>query len=467
MLPSKIAFVDIETTGTSTRADRIIEIGIIRVEHNQVVEQFQTLVNPDSYLPPEISALTGISTELLSRAPSFSSVAKDISGLLKDCVFSAHNVRFDYGFVKQELARQDISYRARNLCTVKLSRALFPKFKRHSLDAVIKRFGFNCEHRHRAFDDAWVCWQFYEQLFTLFPQKKLEQTIMKVMQRPTVPINLSEELLDSLPECPGVYIFYGESGAPLYVGKSINIQSRVKDHFSSDHFSSKEMQLSQQVTSIETIPTTGELGALFKEAQLVKKLQPLYNRQLRLTKKLLILKTKTNEQGYLQPYLEDVDHITPTEVASVMGVFKNKKQATTFLTQIAKDQQLCEKLLGIDHSKVACFGYRLGRCKGGCVGKENPALYNSRLFIALSAAKIKQWPFSGAIAIDEKDPETNLGERHIFDQWCYLGKETYGDEGVTKDSMDDVTFDLDTYKILRRHLITLRKDSIQTFSTTL
>lgn len=161
MLPQKIAFVDIETTGTSLRSDRIIEIGVLRVENNQVIDTYRSLVNPETYVPAEIEGLTGIRQEDLENAPTFPTIKKDLLNILGDCIFAAHNVRFDYGFVRSELKREGVAYRAKNLCTVKLSRSLFPRFKRHSLDAVMERCGISCENRHRAFDDAQVIWEFY------------------------------------------------------------------------------------------------------------------------------------------------------------------------------------------------------------------------------------------------------------------------------------------------------------------
>lgn len=451
MLPPKIAFVDVETTGTSLTRDRIIEIGVVRVEDGKVVDRFQSLLNPDTHVPTEIEALTGIASNDLVNAPHFTSIRKDLYSILDGCVFSAHNVRFDYGFVRSEFAREDVTYRAKNLCTVKLSRTLFPRHKHHNLDSLIERFDFSCPSRHRALDDAWVCWQFYEKLGSLFEVNKLEQAIARVMKRPSLPINLSEETLESLPEGPGVYLFYGKDGMPLYVGKSVNIRERVLSHFATDHSSSTEMKIAQQIHSIETIPTNGELGALFKEAQLVKSLQPLYNRQLRRARKMILGKMAPSKyqapSSYFSVTLEEVDQIDPAELDQIIGVFKSQQQARQFLWQQVKDHKLCPKLLGLEKGKGACFGYRLGKCSGGCLGKENPALYNGRLTIALAKGKLRRWPFTGPIAIEERLDDDHV-EEHIIDQWCYLGSRT----SETQELSQEIKFDLDTYKILNRFL---------------
>src|SRR5207248_1512466 len=148
--------------------------------------------------------------------------------------------------------------------------------------------------RHRAFDDAQVLWEFYQIAQKQCPEDSFLSAVNAALKKPSLPINIPANMLDVIPEKPGVYIFYGQQGTPLYVGKSINIKERVLSHFASDHSSPKEMKISQQIESIETITTAGELGALVKESILVKKLQPLYNRQLRITRKLVIIRKKIN-----------------------------------------------------------------------------------------------------------------------------------------------------------------------------
>ncbi len=452
MLPKKIAFVDIETTGTSLYRDRIIEIGILRVEDNKLVDTYKTLINPEAYLPEEITMITGITSKDLEDAPIFGSVKKDVQKILKDCVFAAHNARFDYGFIKTELKREGVAYRAKNLCTVKLSRGLYPQYTRHGLDFLIERFGFRIKTRHRAFDDAEILWKFYQVISKDFSENELTEAVDRVLRKPSLPMNLSEETLDKLPEAPGVYIFYGQDGMPLYVGKSINIHDRVLSHFSDDTRLSKEMKLSQQVASIETIETAGELGALLKEAQLVKDLQPLYNRQLRYARKMIIIKRQPGK--YNGAKIEETENIEANDMDEILGLFRSQKQAKEFLIEIAKEHNLCEKLLGLEKGKSECFAYRLGKCNGACKEVENPIFYNGRFTIAFSKSKLRRWPFEGPIAIEENNLDSK--ERHIIDNWCYLGTQKEGQEELNK----DIKFDLDTYKILSRHINTLDKYDI-------
>lgn len=452
-LPTKLAFVDVETSGCRW-SDRIIEIGILRIEDGQLVRTFQTLLNPETYVPEEILEMTGINPAQLENAPSFYSVKDDIAEILEDCVFVAHNVRFDYSFIKNEFKRLDETFSSKHFCTVKLSRALFPDQRHHNLDALIDRHGFKIKSRHRAFDDAQILWDFYQLVLKSFNEEQIEIALKKAMKRPSLPIKITEEQLDLLPEAPGVYIFYGESGTPLYVGKSINIRDRVLSHFSSDHLSSTEMKISQQIESIETIVTAGELSALLKESELVKKMQPLYNRQLRQKRLMTVLKSKFD--GLYQSIdTATADLIDATKLDEILGLFRGVKNAKDFLTYLCKEFELCEKLLGLEKTSSACFGYRLGRCKGACVKKEDPVKYNFRFINAFSKSKLKPWPFNGPIMIKEKNDDEGIEEGFLLDKWCYLGKAKINAELRINNAEgeDNLSFDLDTYKILSRYLL--------------
>ena len=473
MLPTKLAFVDIETTGMRSTYDRIIEIGILRVEDNKLVKTFQSLINPQTYLPKEITGLTGIRPEQLENAPTFRSIKDEIMETLADCTFVAHNVRFDYAFLKHELLRENVTFSAKHFCTVRLSRLLFPQWPRHNLDSLMEQCNIQCESRHRAFDDARVLYDFYNHLQQNLTQEQLEAALAKTMKKPSLPVKLPIEDLDKLPEKPGVYIFYGKEEAtdpanektkfqtknviPLYVGKSINIRNRVLSHFSNDIASPTEMKISQQIESIETITTAGELGALFLESQMIKELLPIYNKRSRIKHELIALRAKPNKQGYQECYLEPITTITPESLETFVGFFRSRKQAKAFLADIAKNYSLCEKLLGLEKTSAACFAHRLKRCHGACVNAERPEVYNLRFTVSLESIRIHSWPYNGPITIEENeiaaDENGTYGKKEYFiiDNWCYIGNVTVDAEGNMKDNLEQsVTFDLDMYKILRQ-----------------
>ncbi len=435
------SFVDIETTGSHSRYDRIIEIGILRVEQDKVVRTYNQLINPQTYLSPFIAQMTGINPDDLESAPPFEHIKEEILEVLDDTIFVAHNVRFDYGFIKNEFKRFGINYSAKQLCTVKLSRKLFPQYKRHSLDSLIERFNFSTKNRHRAYDDAKVIWDFFQKINLSYPAEIITKAVNEITKKPSLPLGLNQQVIDSLPENPGVYMFYGENDLPLYIGKSVNIKDRVLSHFTDDQNSSKELRITQQIKYINTIETVGELGALLKEAELIKKMQPLYNRQLRKTKKLIVLRKKTLENGFLTLNIESITHIDTSDLPTLMGIFPSKKKAKEYMREKALDHSLCEKLLGLEKCSGSCFGHKLERCKGACVGRELPVRYNIRFVQAFSQKKIKTWPFRGAIKITEYDPIENRKEEFIINKWCLTSKDS-----------DEIFFDYDTYKILVRYI---------------
>lgn len=451
MLPKTLAFLDVETTGGSPTRDRIIEIGIVRVDAGQVTRTFESLVDPEVYLPPQITNLTGITQPELESAPTFRNIKDTLDDLLADSVVVAHNARFDTAFLKSEYSRLDAKFGNRHLCTVKLSRMLFPRYRNHNLDSVIARLGLLCTRRHRAFDDAQVLWTFYQRLLADFDKELVGKAIKKLLKRPSLPKGLKYKMLDTLPEGAGVYIFYGAEGAPLYVGKSVHLKDRVVSHFHSDYKNSKDFALSQQIGHIETEETDGELAALLREKELIKIHQPLYNRQLRDARTLVVALANTSTKGYATLVLTDSQQVTFDQIDAILAVFKTRGQAKRTLVELAKSHHLCHKLLGLEKGKDKCFGLQIGQCFGACVGQEMPVKYNLRFAEAFAHSKVKTWPFAGPIVIQEG------GASHVVYKWCYLGKLAESEDVARFHLPDDLQFDYDTYKIIANHLLNPKK----------
>jgi DNA polymerase-3 subunit epsilon len=188
MLDQPLAFVDIETTGGSHFTSRVLEIGVVRVEHNQVVATYRTLLHPDERVPSFITGLTGITDAQVAGAPRFAEIAADVAEILDGAVFVAHNVRFDYGFLKMELERLGVPFRPPLLCTVRLSRRLFPQFRTHKLGDLIARHGLMAPARHRAYDDAHCLWQFYQLCLAEFDLDTVEEAVRAQLKTPATPI---------------------------------------------------------------------------------------------------------------------------------------------------------------------------------------------------------------------------------------------------------------------------------------
>ncbi|HEY3074695.1 MAG TPA: exonuclease domain-containing protein, partial [Burkholderiales bacterium] len=280
LLHAPLAIVDLETTGTRPAADRVTEIGVLEIERFEVVSEWSTLVNPGVPVPSEIQALTGINHEMLAAAPRFADLAQELHERLAGRVFIAHNARFDYGFLRREFDRAGIKFHARAVCSVKLARRLYPRERGHDLDSLIARHGIACQARHRAMGDADALWQFLRIAAEEHGEEVLTVAARQVAKEPALPPQLDRAVIDAVPEAPGVYLFYGESGPPLYIGKSRSMRSRVLQHF----YSSTAWL--QGVRRIDWQRTVGELGALLTEAHLVKQLAPLHNRQLRRPERL-------------------------------------------------------------------------------------------------------------------------------------------------------------------------------------
>ena len=229
-----LAFVDLETTGATATSDRITEIGIVEVYADGTVREWQQLVNPGTRIPPFIEQLTGISNEMVADAPTFAAVAAETLRRLEGRLFIAHNARFDYGFLKNEFKRLGVTFRAPVLCTVKLSRTLYPQFHRHNLDSLIERHGLQADARHRALADAQLIHQFWQKIHVDRSSDEIEAALSKLNARPSLPPHLDASLIDDLPDTPGVYLFYGEKSdsgdLPLYIGKAKEIRQRCEDY---------------------------------------------------------------------------------------------------------------------------------------------------------------------------------------------------------------------------------------------
>ena len=176
-----LVFLDIETTGANARRSRITEIGAIRVEDGVIVKKYSQLVNPETPVPRFITKLTGITNEMVWDAPTFRGIVDELELVLSDAIFIAHNVNFDYGFIKEEFRRIGYVFNMDRACTVRLSRKLYPQHRSHALDRIIERLGVNVKNRHRAYDDAEVLHTFFET-----ERQKNELQLFKVIDSITV-----------------------------------------------------------------------------------------------------------------------------------------------------------------------------------------------------------------------------------------------------------------------------------------
>lgn len=442
-----LAFVDIETTGSNFDRDRITEVGIKTLSGNDILV-WERLINPQTFIPQNIQRLTGISPQMVEDQPSFDEIAEELKRELEGKIFIAHNARFDYGFIKASFKRMGIDFRPKVLCTVKLSRLLFPEQPRHNLDTIISAHGLKVGSRHRALGDADLLLQFWRVCESKLGAEKLNEVVNQLIGNPSLPPNIDKQLIDSIPDAPGCYIFYGENKTPLYIGKSISLRSRVMGHFQGALTQRKEMKLSLQIYDIDWIETSGELGALILESRLIKERMPSMNIKLRRSKDLCGWSLVQNDSGLLVPTLVTHHQLAPGLQENLYGLFYSKREAHSYLKAIAKKYRLCEALLGLEKriQGKSCFGYQVKQCSGACINLTPITLHNLQLKTVLESFKVQVWPYSGPIAIQEG------GEMIVIDKWCYLGTAINQDELHELAESGEAEFDLDIYKIIKKAL---------------
>lgn len=449
MLAPALAFVDLETTGMTAGEDRVTDVGIVRVEDG-VVDEWSTLVNPECSIPAGIQALTGITNAMVAHSPTFERIADEVAARVAGCVMVAHNARFDYGFLKHEFARLGRRFTAKVLCTVKLSRRLYPDTGPHHLDAIIDRHGLPAADRHRALGDARILWSFVQALYRDRSADQIELAVRQILRTPSLPAQLPADALDRIPEAPGVYRFYGLNALPLYVGKSINLRERVAAHFSSDYRSANDLRLSTEITRIEFEETAGELGALLRESRLVKTLLPAYNQRLRRRDDMVALSIAAEPSPPAYVHSCGID---PGALEDLYGPFSSRRQAREALRRIAAEEALCWTALGLERRQGPCFARQLKKCAGACVGAETGAVHHARLREALSGIALKPWPYPGRVGVRETSLLAQITELHVFDRWCWLGTaRDEADLGALTDTPLRTDFDLDVYRLLVRRL---------------
>ena len=450
MLAPAVAFVDLETTGTTAAGDRVTEVGIVRVEDGARVAEWSTLVNPECGIPPEIQALTGITNAMVATAPTFRRVADEIAARIDGCLFVAHNARFDYGFLKHEFGRLRRRFSARVLCTVKLSRRLYPDGGRHHLDALIARHALPVSDRHRALGDARVLWEFVQAVYRDKSRAEIDAAVARILRIPSLPPQLAPDALDAIPEAPGVYRFYGLNALPLYVGKSVNLRERVATHFSSDYRSASDLRLSAEITRIEFEETAGELGALLREAQLVKTLLPSYNQRLRRRADMVAVALAAEPSP---PEYVPSSAIDPRALDDLYGPFSSRRSARETLRFLAGDAALCWTALGLERREGPCFARQVRKCAGACVGAETPSAHHVRLRAALAPHALRRWPYRGIIGVRETSVTGERNEVHVFRDWCWLGSARDENELQSiRDAPPRSEFDLDIYRLLVKRL---------------
>ena len=410
------AIIDLETTGGQPTQDRITEIAIFIHDGETIVDQYSTLLNPGRPIPFFITQLTGINDEMVREAPHFHEVARKVVEMTEGCVFVAHNVRFDYSFLKKEFADLGYTYSRKTLCTVRLSRSLIPGQPSYSLGKLCQNIGIPLEGRHRAAGDAHATAILFGKLLKITqqdealtstaptpaaalaavdanapsgrkpggkqPSPRRVKAVQDAIRTALLPPLIMPEQVAALPQEAGVYYFHDEAGEVIYVGKSINIYKRIQQHFAVDYKSRKSLEFKNAIADITWELTGSELVALLYESHEIKRLKPLYNRAQRRSVFPAGIFLRTDEQGYQRLYYGRADDHAESHPLIALG---NQFKAKGFLFHKVSKYNLCQKLCDLYKTQGACFDYQVHRCQGACLGLEPPETYNARVEQAIES----------------------------------------------------------------------------------
>jgi len=345
----EFAIVDIETTGGFAGGNGITEISIQVHDGQRKVSEYNTLVNPGQPIPYYIQGLTGISNAMVAKAPSFQEVAEQIYSILRDRVFVAHNVNFDYSFVKHELALSGYTLQAQKLCTVRLSRRIFPGLPSYSLGNICGYLGITIKDRHRAAGDAIATTRLFELLLENDKEELIRKFIKRHSKERILSPNMPVSQFDKLPETPGVYYFHDQKGKPVYVGKAINIKKRVASHFSNNGTGEQKQEFLRSIYSVSCEECGNELMALILESHQIKHLWPKFNRSQKRFEATYGVLQYFDQRGFKRLCIEKIKkNIHP------LATFGNLAQGYDWLRRVVNDYDLCLRLTGIATDTEQC-----------------------------------------------------------------------------------------------------------------
>lgn len=440
--------IDVETTG---KGNRITEISIFKYNGESVIDEFTTLINPESYIPDHITALTGIDNGLVADAPTFEAIAQDILSITEDAVFVAHNVNFDYNVIQGEFKRLGINFTRKKLCTVRLSRRLLPGHRSYSLGKLCKALNISLVDRHRARGDAEATVILFE-LCLQQPEASdvFKEFLNKNSREATLPPNLPKTTFERLPSTPGIYYFKDKKGKVIYIGKAKDIKKRVLSHFYSK--TKKALDMVRETGDIDFETSGSELIALLMEDAAIKHHFPIHNKAAKRTIQSYALFSYEDRKGVL--------HLATNKgrmVSDPIRTFFSFREARLFLERLCDKYQLCPKYCHLQEAVAECWHFSIKNCKGICKDEEPIETYNNRVLEAIyDISDSKQ-----DLVIKEKGRHSNEDAFVMIKNGEYLG---YGfiEKSETINHIDDLQAflipqknNMDIQKILRPRIAKL------------
>jgi DNA polymerase III subunit epsilon len=379
--PTMYAIVDIETTGSYAANNGITELAIVLHDGNKIVDRFESLVNPQASIPQFIQVLTGIGPEMVKDAPLFSAIAPRVYAMLRDAVFVAHHVNFDYSFLKYQLETAGYDLETKKLCTVRLSRKVFPGLRSYSLGKLCSALEIPIENRHRAGGDADATVLLFEKILHQQGQESIIEGMLHGKNREQyLPPNLPAEQVDSIPYTPGVYYFHDKKGKVIYVGKAKNLHGRVCSHFSNNQTSQRKQEFLRNIYTLSWQECGTELMAFLLECVEIRRLWPAYNRSLKRFEQGFGLYVYEDQGGYLRLTIEKKKHHL-----RAYYLFSGLAEGWQILRKLVRRFELCPKLCFIQKGPEICMGITENTCHGACLQREPAVDYNRRLTEALDS----------------------------------------------------------------------------------
>ncbi len=380
------AIVDIETTGSFAASNGITELAIVLHDGNRVVDRFESLVNPGQPIPRFIQVLTGIDDAMTAGAPSFAEIAEKVYGLLEDAVFVAHNVNFDYSFLKYQLEQSGFFLESKRLCTVRLARKVFPGLPGYSLGKLCRELNIGIENRHRAGGDADATAILFERILARDSQGHVGRMLRGRNREQYLPPNLPEEQIAGLPFTSGVYYFHDQKDKVIYVGKAKNLRNRVCSHFSNNHTGLRKQEFLRSIFRISWKESGTELMAFLLECVEIKRLWPKYNSSLKKFEQLYGLYAFEDRNGYLRLTIEK-------RKATLLPYycFNALAEGQAMLRKLIRMFGLCPKLCFLQRDGE-CTGLADASCSGACRQRESADAYNVRVSTALRS--LRPWSTS-------------------------------------------------------------------------
>ena len=450
----KYAIVDIETAGGAPIHGGITEIAVVIHDGEKIVESFETLLNSEQSIPAYISGLTGIDNAMVRESPLFSEIADQLWELLSDKVFVAHQVNFDLSFIREAFKKLDKEFAPSKLCTVRLSRKIFPGLSSYSLGRICERFEIPILARHRAMGDAKATAILFDKMLKTSPQI-IDLSLKKNSGEAFLPPNFSKEKYDQISQKCGVYYMLNEKGKVIYVGKAINIKERFKSHFSGNTLPKLKAQLKTEVVDLKWENTGSEFLALLLETLEIKRLWPIYNSALKRPKTLWGLFLFEDGKGFSRFQIAKV-----TKGLVPLETFFSREEAMAFLKIGIEKHALCEKLCGI--RKLACE-MKSSNCLGACRGEEKPEVYNSRLEDFIKRIRESHQELEITLpGRNEGEKAVCIFERGILSKYGYQNIEGIASEAECE--LELTPSYPETFFILKQYIHTFSVDQIRVLS---